>query len=92
MTAARALACAAAILLAQGCGTMMYPRRSVMPAEERDGFDWGTASLDLFLTAGLGLAVDFIHGTIWLPKSTYCGPGNDPGLFHPRPGPPSPRP
>ena len=65
-----------ALLPMLGCATLLFP--------ERAGIDWGIFMSDVFLTAGLGLALDFIHGTIRLAKSAYHGPGYDRGLFAPK--------
>jgi hypothetical protein len=63
-----------------GCGTLLYPQRSGLSSEDRGGIDWDAFMGDLFLTAGLGLVPDFIHGTIWLPRPGYSGPARG-GLF-----------
>jgi hypothetical protein len=66
------------LLCCSGCATLSYPHRSGLPPAQRDGIDVGPFIADVLLTGGLGLVLDFIHGTIYQPKKEYHGRGSDP--------------
>ncbi len=57
-----------------GCGTLMYPERKGQPAGP---LDWKVVALDavgllLFFVPGvIAFAVDFNHGTIYMPAESY---------------------
>jgi hypothetical protein len=80
-----ATACAFLLVSSSGCATLVYPRRSALPEDMRGGIDWSMFQLDVMFTGGIGLLIDFIHGTIYQPLKGYRGRGTDAGLFAPAP-------
>ena len=62
-------------LLPASCATLTRPQRVAVPAEHRDRLDVHSFLMDIFFTGGVGLILDFIHGTIWLPSPDYTRPG-----------------
>ena len=80
----RAIACALLASSATGCATVVYPKRVALPEEKRAGIDWTMVATDVMFTGGLGLIVDFCHGTIYRPPDGYRGRGFDRGLCAPR--------
>jgi hypothetical protein len=79
----RTLLCIFILISSSGCATMLYPRRVALPEEKRAGIDWTMFNSDILFTAGIGLIIDFLHGTIYRPVEGYRGTGFDRGLFTP---------
>jgi hypothetical protein len=77
------------LLLSSGCATYIHPERAAVPVNQRGPVDGLMIFFNIISTAGLGLIVDFAHGTIYLPKWDYTGPG---GNAESRPEPPRPDP
>ena len=75
------IACILLLLSSTGCATLVYPKRTALPKEKRGGIDWSMFQMDVMFTGGIGLLIDFIHGTIYQPEKGYHGRGYDPGLF-----------
>jgi len=80
--AAIALLCSV-MAFSSGCATYVHPERAAVPVAYRGSVDGVMLFLDILFTAGLGLFLDFAHGTIYLPSEKYFGPGA-------RAGPPAP--
>ena len=77
------IACAVPLLGAAGCATIVYPRRAGLPKELRGGIDWTMLATNVMFTGGLGLLVDFWHGTIYQPTEAFRDRGYDRSLFRP---------
>ena len=56
------------------CATYFHPERAAVPVTKRGRIDGLMLAFDIAFTLGLGLIVDFFHGTIWLPLEGYAGP------------------
>ncbi len=85
---AAALLLGVALLSFSGCATYIHPERAAVPVNQRGPVDGLMIFFNVISTAGLGLIVDFAHGTIYLPKWDYIGPGGNapsPGLPEQKP-------
>ena len=74
--AAIVLLCSA-LALSSGCATYVHPERAAVPVRHRGPVDGMMIFLNILFTGGLGLFLDFAHGTIYLPREDYFGPGGN---------------
>ena len=58
-----------------GCATYIHPERAAVAVNQRGPVDGFMFFCDLLFTGGLGLIIDYAHGTIYVPKLGYAGPG-----------------
>ena len=70
----RAITIAVFLTTLAGCATYFHPERAAVPVTQRGRLDGLMMALDIVFTLGLGLFVDFFHGTIYLPREDYKGP------------------